>query len=157
MSYAAPALPPDHQTHPRWLLPLLTAGIVLLVIASNLGNMVWADWVQSRPLGLIAAQLSAAAGWAARHGSRSAVRLTSTGRRNQVAALVAASIEPALFEKVEVREGMASLQEVLDKPVEYAAAPELFCLDLYRDFDLPRLVELSRGAGGAISSPVNAR
>ncbi len=54
MSYAAPALPPDHQTHPRWLLPLLTAGIVLLVIASNLGNMVWADWVQSRPLGLIA-------------------------------------------------------------------------------------------------------
>ena len=39
MSDAAPALPPDHQTHPRWLLPLLTAGLVLLVLASNLITM----------------------------------------------------------------------------------------------------------------------
>ena len=54
MSDAAPALPPDHQTHPRWLLPTLTASIVALVIASNLGNMVWASWVEDRPLGLLA-------------------------------------------------------------------------------------------------------
>lgn len=114
-----------------------------------------------RPLGLIAAQLNAVASWAARRGARSGVRLSSTGRRNQVAALVAASIEPAQFEEIEVREGMASLQELLDKPVEYAAAPELFCLDLYRDFDLPRLAELSRGsrpgAGTTAASPAAAR
>ncbi|UDY36841.1 DedA family protein [Dermatobacter hominis] len=54
MSDAAPALPPDHQTHPRWLLPTLTAGIVVLVIASNVGNMIWASWVEDRPLGLLA-------------------------------------------------------------------------------------------------------
>lgn len=32
----------------------MTAGIVLLVVASNAGNVVWADWVRSHPLGLIA-------------------------------------------------------------------------------------------------------
>ncbi len=50
----APPLPSDHQSHPRWLLPSLTAGIIALVVASNLGNVVWAKWVQSHPLGLIA-------------------------------------------------------------------------------------------------------
>jgi membrane protein DedA with SNARE-associated domain len=54
MSDAAPALPPDHPTHPKWLLPTLTAGIVVLVIASNVGNMIWASWVEDRPLGLLA-------------------------------------------------------------------------------------------------------
>lgn len=49
----APPLPSDHQSHPRWLLPSLTAGIIALVVASNLGNVVWAKWVQSHPLGLI--------------------------------------------------------------------------------------------------------
>jgi len=50
----APPLPSDHQNHPRWLLPSLTAGIITLVVASNLGNVVWAKWVESHPLGLIA-------------------------------------------------------------------------------------------------------
>ena len=54
MSDVAPALPPDHPTHPRWLLPTLTAGIVALVAASNIGNMVWAGWVDDHPLGLLA-------------------------------------------------------------------------------------------------------
>ncbi len=54
MSDAAPALPPDHPTHPRWLLPSLTAGIIALVVASNLGNVVWASWAEDRPLGLLA-------------------------------------------------------------------------------------------------------
>jgi membrane protein DedA with SNARE-associated domain len=54
MSDAAPALPPDHRTHPRWLLPTLTAGIVVLIVASNVGNAVWASWVEDRPLGLLA-------------------------------------------------------------------------------------------------------
>jgi len=49
-----PELPPDHRTHPRWLLPTLTAGIVCLALASNVGNMVWASWVEDRPLGLLA-------------------------------------------------------------------------------------------------------
>lgn len=48
----APASPT--ATHPRWLLPLLGGLIVLLVIATNVGNAVWASWVESNPIGLLA-------------------------------------------------------------------------------------------------------
>lgn len=57
-----PAAAPDPAGSPRrpqparppWLLPLLGASILLLVIASNVGNAVWATWVTDRPLGLLA-------------------------------------------------------------------------------------------------------
>lgn len=45
-------------THPRWLLPLIGGLIVCLVLASNTGNAVWASWVESHPLGLIALNAS---------------------------------------------------------------------------------------------------
>lgn len=37
---------------------MLTAGIAALVVASNVGNVVWADWAESHPLGLIALNAS---------------------------------------------------------------------------------------------------
>lgn len=46
--------PAESPTHPRWLLPLIGGLIVALVAANNVGNAVWASWVTSRPLGLIA-------------------------------------------------------------------------------------------------------
>src|SRR5690606_39766271 len=39
---------------PRWILPLLGTGIVGLVAATNIGNAVWARWIESNPLGLLA-------------------------------------------------------------------------------------------------------
>lgn len=51
MTEPTPA-PPPHR--PRWLLPLLGSGIVALVIATNIGNAVWARWVESNPIGLLA-------------------------------------------------------------------------------------------------------
>lgn len=39
---------------PRWLLPLIGASIVALVIANNIGNIVWANWIIEHPLGLLA-------------------------------------------------------------------------------------------------------
>jgi hypothetical protein len=43
-----------------------------------------------------------------------------------------------------VKDGMRSLSYLLEKPVRYAVdAPDLFCLDLYKDFDLDRLVLLA--------------
>jgi membrane protein DedA with SNARE-associated domain len=48
------AAAPPPTTHPRWLLPLLGGLIILLVIATNVGNAVWAGWVESNPLGLLA-------------------------------------------------------------------------------------------------------
>jgi membrane protein DedA with SNARE-associated domain len=40
--------------HPRWLLPLIGAGITALIVATNVGNAVWASWISQRPYGLLA-------------------------------------------------------------------------------------------------------
>lgn len=40
--------------HPRWVLPVVGACIVALIVANNVGNVVWASWLETNPLGLIA-------------------------------------------------------------------------------------------------------
>lgn len=49
-----PAELPPAAPHPKWLLPLIGASIVALVIANNVGNAVWASWINERPLELLA-------------------------------------------------------------------------------------------------------
>jgi dienelactone hydrolase len=97
-----------------------------------------------RPLGMEAAQLTGLAQWL----HSGAVRVETNGIRSQMTALMAAALEPELFGEVVVRNGMESLRHLLDKPVEYQEAPDLFCLDLYRHFDVARLKEL---AGNGVS------
>ena len=92
-----------------------------------------------RSLGMEAAQLIEIARWVRGRPGVERVRLECTGNRNQVAGLVAAALEPQLFSEVVVHEGMKSLGFLLAKPVEFSDAPELFCLDLYKEFDLDRL------------------
>jgi hypothetical protein len=41
------------------------------------------------------------------------------------------------------REGIQSLRYLLDKPVDYTAAPDLFCLDLLKEFDIESLRALA--------------
>ena len=57
-----PAEPADTEAaapeRPRWLLPLLGAGIVALVVANNFGNAAWASWINKHPLGLISLNAS---------------------------------------------------------------------------------------------------
>lgn len=96
--------------------------------------------VGDRPLGLEAAQLIALIPWL----HKEKVRLQSSGIRSHVVALVAAALEPDLFSEVVIRNGMPSLLHLLEKPVQYRAAPDLFCLDLYKEFDLERLAEMAR-------------
>ncbi len=96
-----------------------------------------------RPLGLQAAQLIRIARWAEQKSGTAKVRLELTGIRNQAAALVAAALEPDLFSEITVRQGIRSFSYVLEKPVTYAQAPELFCLDLYKEFDIDRLEALA--------------
>ena len=69
--------------------------------------------------------------------------------RNQVVALVAAALEPRLFSEVMVRHGIPSLRYLVDKPVKYQDAADLFCLDLYKFADLDRLAAL-----GAPTPPI---
>lgn len=96
-----------------------------------------------RPLGLQAAQLIRIARWAAQKSGTAKVRVEVSGIRNQGAALVAAALEPELFSEITVGDGMRSFSYLLDKPVTYAQAPELFCLDLYKEFDIDRLEALA--------------
>jgi dienelactone hydrolase len=101
------------------------------------------DGMGERPIGLEAAQLIAIAHWLQSQAGTSKLRLETTGVRNQVAALVAAALEPNLFSELVVHEGMSSLNYALEAPVTFQDAPELFCLDLYKDFDLDRLAAVA--------------
>jgi dienelactone hydrolase len=96
-----------------------------------------------RPLGLEVAQLLELAHWLQHHTLVPKVRLESAGIRNQVAAEIAAALEPNLFSDVVIHEGMPSLSFLLEAPIPFADAPELFCLDLYKDFDLDRFIAMA--------------
>ncbi len=89
-----------------------------------------------RPLGIEAGQLIAAAKWLAQTSGQTHVRLEAAGMRSQVVALVAAALEPKLFSEMAISGGTHSLGFLLDAAVPFRSAPELFCLDLYKDFDL---------------------
>ena len=45
-----------------------------------------------------------------------------------------------------MHEGMPSLGYLLDAPVTFQEAPDLFCLDLYKDFDLDSLAAMAAPA-----------
>jgi len=98
-----------------------------------------------RALGVEAAQLIALAQWMRNSGGQN-IRVESTGIRNQVVALIAADLEPTLFSEVVIQEGMSSLKHLLDAPVKFESAPDLFCLDLYKEFDIDRLAKLAAPA-----------
>jgi len=89
-----------------------------------------------RPLGLEVGQLIGAAKWLAQTSGQTTLRIETTGFRSQVVALVAAALEPKLFSEVVAAGGMHSLGFLLDAPVPHRSAPELFCMDLYKDLDL---------------------
>jgi dienelactone hydrolase len=96
-----------------------------------------------RPLGIEAGQLIQTALWMKRLTREPKLRLEVKGIRNQTVALVAAALEPALFSEIIVHEGMSSLGFLLEAPVPYTEAPDLFCLDLYKYFDLDRLADMA--------------
>jgi dienelactone hydrolase len=96
-----------------------------------------------RPLGIEAAQVIAAAKWLREVSGQRHVRLETTGIRSEVIGMVAAALEPTLFSEQVSRQAMRSLGHLLDAPVIFRAAPELFCLDLYKDFDIDRFITLA--------------
>jgi hypothetical protein len=96
-----------------------------------------------RALGLEAAQLLAATKWIQQMTGAQSVWANSTGIRSQVIALVASALQPATYSELVIQEGMRSFSHLLDKPVTYQEAPDLFCLDLYKEFDIADLVALA--------------
>ena len=97
-----------------------------------------------RAIGLEAAQLIELAQWLRGASGQEKIRLETTGIRMQTIGLIAAALKPNLFSAVVVRDGMPSLSYLLDKPVAYNDAPDLFCLDLFKDFDLDRLAAIAQ-------------
>ena len=111
--------------------------------------------IGERPLGLDAAQLAAIARWLQQdsiHGSgtpgaritpsslaAAPLRIVTNGPRGQTVAVTAAAIAPELFSSIEARHAIASFGDLFTHPPDYHEAPELMCLDLYRDFDFNTL------------------
>jgi hypothetical protein len=61
-----------------------------------------------------------------------------------------------MFSTLATYNGMQSLKYLLDKPVTYLAAPDLFCLDLYKNFDIDRLVLVTAPTRVVERHPVEA-
>ena len=96
-----------------------------------------------RAVGIQAAQLIAIAEWLRKRTGAQKVRLESRGIRTEAIALVATALQPDVFSNVVVHEGIASLDYVLQVPVTFQNAPELFCLDLYKEFDIDHLAAMA--------------
>ena len=99
-----------------------------------------------RPLGLEAAQLAGIARWARQQFEPARIRIETTGLRSQLEALVSSALNPDLFSEVASHHGVESLRYLFDKPVHYEDAPDVFCLDLYRNFDIDRLSAIAEPA-----------
>jgi dienelactone hydrolase len=96
-----------------------------------------------RPIGIETSELIEISRFVKNRAPEANIRLESNGIRTQVVALLASALEPAMFSEVISRGGMQSLDYLLQKPVEYEAAPDLFCLDLLSETNLDRLKALS--------------
>ena len=107
-----------------------------------------------RPLGLEVAQLVELTRWLASRSATPRVRIEATGMRNQVTAETAAALYPDLFSEIAVHGGLPNLGFLLEAPVKFSEAPELFCLDFYKEFDLDRLIALAAPTPVATEEPL---
>jgi hypothetical protein len=96
-----------------------------------------------RALGIQAAQLMAAGQWMQKLSGQGKVRVEASGMRTQVIALIAAALGGGVFSEVLIRNGIPTLRHLLNVPVEPRDAPELFCLDLYKRFDIDVLKKMA--------------
>jgi dienelactone hydrolase len=99
-----------------------------------------------RSLEIQAAHLVSMARWLQGASGRRAGRVQTHGPRTQAMALAAAVLVPGLFSEVVSYSGLRSWSQVYDTPIPYLDAPEIFCLDLYANFDLDRLAALAAPA-----------
>lgn len=128
--------------HDVLALDLLFTGATRPDVPDSSDWEVLVDSSGDRCLGLEAAQLLAIAQWL-RSGQHKKIELRTTGIRSQVIALVAAALEPDALNTLMTGDGMHSLAYLLNKPVPFRAAADLFCLDLYKDFDIDILSALA--------------
>ncbi len=99
----------------------------------------WAMMVTTdgkRPLGLEVEQLLAVARWFQANSGQAKIRVQTVGIRSQVVAQVAAALSPDLFAAIVSDDAIDSLGSLMEGPLLFRSVPELFCLDLYKYFDI---------------------
>ncbi len=96
-----------------------------------------------RALGLEVAQLIAVAHWMQSKGGHQRIEVETEGIRSAVIAALAAAVDPHAFSAVTSNHAMRSLGYLLDAPVPFRSAADLFCLDLYKDFDLDSITAIA--------------
>lgn len=99
-----------------------------------------------RPLGMEAAQLLAVAHSVRASTGQAKLRVDSNGIRTQVITLVAAALEPNTFSQLTSNHAMKSLGDLLSRPVPFRSAPDLFCLDFYKYFDVDMMSTMAAPA-----------
>ena len=109
-----------------------------------------------RPLGVEVAQLLALTRWMEQHAGSKRVRLEVTGMRMQLVALTASAMAPDLYSEVTVHEGIQSLGYLLTAPIHYETSADMFCLDLYKDFDLNDISALAGKTVISNEEPIKA-
>lgn len=129
--------------HEVFALDLLFNGATMPEVPDSSDWELLVDSSGDRSLGLQVAQLLAFTEWVRSITASHKVQVVTDGIRNQTIALIAAAIEPDAFSSVANRNAMKSFAYLLDKPVPLRSAPELFCLDLYKDFDIDSITALA--------------
>jgi len=89
-----------------------------------------------RPLGIEVEQLLAVSRWLRTESGRPNIRVQTVGMRSQIVAMIAAALSPDLYGTVVSDDAIESLGSLIDGPLVFRTAPELFCLDLYKYFDV---------------------
>ena len=97
------------------------------------------DTLGDRALAIEAGEVVALANWMRARSGRQTVRIETRGIRSQTVALLAAALAPKLFSEIVTRQGMTSFAYLLNHPVSSDDAADLFCLDLYKEFDIDEL------------------
>ncbi len=96
-------------------------------------------------LGILAAQITAAARRFKEEPAFIGVRLAARGQVSMLASLCAAALEPGLISRVETFGLPDSLHRFIDWPVSFEDAAPAFCFGLLERFDIPELIALAAG------------
>jgi hypothetical protein len=109
--------------------------------------------IGDRPLGLQASEIAAVARWAKTQHKNDPLTVLAVGPRTSTMALVAAGLEEAAINRIELVGPLGSLKELIESKASYNSSPELFCFGLLELVDTPQLAALVAPRPVAILKP----
>jgi hypothetical protein len=98
--------------------------------------------VGERPLGVLSAQINATADWWSTQ-TGGPVDVITIGKRTSLGALCAAAVNGTSLSHIDLRNGLASLKQVMEQGLSIPDGPEFFCFGLLEEFDVGDLRSLA--------------